>query len=190
MPPVFLTLDDEALKVFCDYDYRVSEAAQKAMLPSHAALLNKSPGKVGRIAGLLWVLDYVTDKTGDGEVGVEFVQRAIRLVEHLDRYAMQFNVEANQTAKEKCMWRLHRNAGKTKDWIPQRILRNNCSPAEKERFDAAEMQEMLGGVTQVASFHTELEIDRSDYGVGVGSWAAALVVGHEVTIEIAVEANR
>ena len=47
MPPVFLTLDDEALKVFCEYDYRVSEAAQKAMLPSHASLLNKSPGKVG-----------------------------------------------------------------------------------------------------------------------------------------------
>ena len=113
------------------------------MLPSHAALLNKSPGKVGRIAGLLWVLDYVTDKTGGDEVGVQFVQQAIQLVEHLDRYAMQFNVEANQTAKEKCMWRLHRNAGKTKAWIPQRTLRNNCSPAEKERFDAAEMQEML-----------------------------------------------
>ncbi|KPJ76215.1 MAG: hypothetical protein AMS19_13280, partial [Gemmatimonas sp. SG8_23] len=54
----------------------------------------------------------------------------------------------------------------------------------------AEMREMLGGVEQVASFQTELEIDRSDYGVGVGSWAAALVVGHEVGIEIAVEANR
>ena len=143
MPPLFLALDAAAREVFCDYDYRVSVAAQKAMLPSHAALLNKSPGKVGRVAGLLWVLDYVTDKTGDGEVGVEFVQRAIRLVEHLDRYAMQFNVEANQTAKEKCMWRLHRNAGKTKAWIPQRKLRDNCSPSEKERFDAAEMQEML-----------------------------------------------
>ena len=143
MPPLFLALDAEAREVFCDYDYRVSVAAQKAMLPSHAALLNKSPGKVGRVAGLLWVLDRVTDKTGDAEVGVEFVRRAIRLVEHLDRDAMQFNVEANQTAKEKCMWRLHRNAGKTKDWVPQRKLRDNCSPSEKERFDAVEMQEML-----------------------------------------------
>mgnify|MGYP004114679141 FL=1 len=143
MPPLFLALDAEAREVFCDYDYRMSVAAQKAMLPSHAALLNKSPGKVGRVAGLLWVLDYVTDKTGDAEVGVEFVQRAIRLVEHLDRYAMQFNVEANQTTKEKCMWRLHRNAGKTKEWVPQRKLRDNCSPFEKETFNAAEMQEML-----------------------------------------------
>jgi polyisoprenoid-binding protein YceI len=53
-----------------------------------------------------------------------------------------------------------------------------------------EMREMLGGVVQIASFQTELGIDRSDYGVGVGSWAAALVVGHEVGIDIAVEANR
>lgn len=54
----------------------------------------------------------------------------------------------------------------------------------------AEMREMLGGVEEVASFQTGLEIDRSDYGVGAGSWAAAMVVGHEVGIEIAVEANR
>jgi polyisoprenoid-binding protein YceI len=66
--------------------------------------------------------------------------------------------------------------------LPIRILGIKDIPAE--------MREMLGGVEQVASFQTELEIDRSDYGVGVGSWAAALVVGHEVGIEIAVEANR
>ena len=54
----------------------------------------------------------------------------------------------------------------------------------------AEMREMLGGVMEIASFETELAIDRGDYGVGVGSWAAALVVGHEVDISIAVEANR
>lgn len=53
-----------------------------------------------------------------------------------------------------------------------------------------EMQAMLGGVTEIASFATELQIDRSDYGVGAGSWAAALVVGHDVDINIAVEANR
>jgi polyisoprenoid-binding protein YceI len=55
---------------------------------------------------------------------------------------------------------------------------------------APEMQEMLGGVTEIASFETALQIDRSEYGVGTGSWAAALVVGHEVDIGIAVEANR
>lgn len=54
----------------------------------------------------------------------------------------------------------------------------------------AEMQEMLGGITELASFEAGLQIDRNDYGVGVGSWAATMVVGGEVGIDIAVEANR
>ena len=54
----------------------------------------------------------------------------------------------------------------------------------------AEMQQMLGGITELASFETSLNIDRNDFGVGVGSWAATMVVGGEVGIDIAVEANR
>ena len=54
----------------------------------------------------------------------------------------------------------------------------------------AEMQEMLGGITELASFEAALKVDRNDYGVGVGSWAATMVVGGEVEIDIAVEANR
>jgi polyisoprenoid-binding protein YceI len=53
-----------------------------------------------------------------------------------------------------------------------------------------EMRAMLGGVEVIASFQAGLAIDRGDYGVGVGSWAAAMVVGKEVDISIAVEANR
>jgi polyisoprenoid-binding protein YceI len=53
-----------------------------------------------------------------------------------------------------------------------------------------EMQEMLGGVEQIASFETSLSLDRRDFGVGVGSWAATAVVGKNVNISIAVEANR
>jgi polyisoprenoid-binding protein YceI len=54
----------------------------------------------------------------------------------------------------------------------------------------APMQEMLGGVTRVASFTAATELDRRDYGVGVGSWAETVVVGSDVEISIAVEANR
>ena len=53
-----------------------------------------------------------------------------------------------------------------------------------------EMQEMLGGVREIASFETSLTLDRRDFGVGVGSWAATAVVGKEVSIDIALEANR
>ncbi len=52
------------------------------------------------------------------------------------------------------------------------------------------MRDMLGGVTKVASFAAETQIERVDFGVGVGSWAATLVVGGEVDISIAVEANQ
>lgn len=54
----------------------------------------------------------------------------------------------------------------------------------------AEMQEMLGGITELASFEAGLQINRNDFGVGTGSWAATMVVGGEVDIDIAVEANR
>jgi len=53
-----------------------------------------------------------------------------------------------------------------------------------------QMQQMLGGTTQVASFKASTAVDRSEYGVGVGSWAATMVVGGDVNIEILLEAHR
>ncbi|GMV07118.1 MAG: hypothetical protein AMXMBFR53_33930 [Gemmatimonadota bacterium] len=53
-----------------------------------------------------------------------------------------------------------------------------------------EMQEAFGGIREVASFEAVLTLDRRDFGVGVGSWAATAVVGKDVEIRIAVEANR
>jgi polyisoprenoid-binding protein YceI len=52
-----------------------------------------------------------------------------------------------------------------------------------------QMREMLGGVVRVASFQATTELDRRDYGVGVGNWAETMIVGADVAIEIAVEAN-
>jgi polyisoprenoid-binding protein YceI len=73
--------------------------------------------------------------------------------------------------------------GQTRDVeLPVRILGVQDIPEE--------MQEMLGGITELASFSTTLTVDRGDYNVGVGSWAAALVVGSDIDIDIAVEANR
>lgn len=51
------------------------------------------------------------------------------------------------------------------------------------------MQPMLGGAKEVASFQASTSIDRGDFGVGVGSWAATMVVGGEVNIEILLEAH-
>jgi polyisoprenoid-binding protein YceI len=52
-----------------------------------------------------------------------------------------------------------------------------------------QMQQMLGGTKEVASFKASTTIDRADFGVGVGNWAATMVVGGKVEIEILLEAH-
>jgi len=51
------------------------------------------------------------------------------------------------------------------------------------------MQEMMGGAKNIASFEVNLPIERGDYGVGVGDWAATMVVGGQVDVKILVEAH-
>jgi len=53
----------------------------------------------------------------------------------------------------------------------------------------AEMQEMMGGVAQVASFEASTQVDRRDFEVGVANWAQTMIVGGDVDISIALEAN-
>jgi len=53
-----------------------------------------------------------------------------------------------------------------------------------------DMRPMLGGISRVAGFAADTRILRQDFGVGVGNWAATLVVGGNVDITIAVEANQ
>ena len=65
--------------------------------------------------------------------------------------------------------------------MPVRILGVQAVPEQ--------MQQMLGGATEIASFEAELEIDRRDFGVGTGGWAETAVIGGTVTISIQLEAN-
>jgi polyisoprenoid-binding protein YceI len=65
--------------------------------------------------------------------------------------------------------------------MPITILGNQMIPEE--------MQQMMGGTKHVASFQATTVIDRGDFGVGVGNWAATMVVGSEVSIEILLEAH-
>ena len=52
-----------------------------------------------------------------------------------------------------------------------------------------QMQAMIGA-TQVAGFKAGIAIDRGDYDVGTGNWAATLVIGGQVDIEILIEAHQ
>jgi polyisoprenoid-binding protein YceI len=52
-----------------------------------------------------------------------------------------------------------------------------------------EMQEMMGGVVRVAGFQASTTIDRREFEVGVANWAQTVIVGGDVNITIALEAN-
>ena len=65
--------------------------------------------------------------------------------------------------------------------LPITLLGNQMIPEQ--------MQPMLGGTKNVASFQATTAIDRGDFGVGVGNWAATMVVGSEIKIEILLEAH-
>ena len=52
-----------------------------------------------------------------------------------------------------------------------------------------QMQQMIGA-KEVAGFEASTAIDRDDFEVGVGNWAATAVVGGEISIEILLEAHR
>lgn len=51
-----------------------------------------------------------------------------------------------------------------------------------------QMQQMMGA-KRVAGFTASTTIDRGDFGVGTGNWAASAVIGDEVEISIQLEAH-
>ena len=53
-----------------------------------------------------------------------------------------------------------------------------------------EMQATMGGITHVAGFEASTQIDRRAFEVGVANWAQTVIVGGDVDISIALEANR
>ena len=53
-----------------------------------------------------------------------------------------------------------------------------------------QMQKMMGGLKEAASFQASFSLNRNDFTVGTGSWAATMVVGDEVNIDITIEAHR
>ncbi len=53
-----------------------------------------------------------------------------------------------------------------------------------------EMEHPMMKGTIILGLASKLKINRTDFGVGTGSWAATMVVGDEVTIDIHMELNR
>jgi hypothetical protein len=137
-PGIQYELNEAAVRRFAGYEYQQQVKAVEARLPSQAAIMNKSAGKVGRVAGLLHVIHQAADQEIGTlpEVGVEMVEAAIRLVDHCDRWALQFQRLSNSSSEEKLMLRLHQLAEKSKSHQPTSQLLQGLSSAERERYSA------------------------------------------------------
>ncbi len=128
-------LDDEAIRFFADYEFEKQKEAKAiaSKRASHAAIKNKTAGKVGRIAGLLHHLNVITKRADvEDSVGIDVFEKAIRLVEFSDAFAMQFQTDSGRTENQKWMKRLHtlacKSKSKTMTWTE---LRDKLSSQEK-----------------------------------------------------------
>ena len=128
-------LDDEAIRFFADYEFEKQKEAKAiaSKRASHAAIKNKTAGKVGRIAGLLHHLNVITKRADvEDSVGIDVFEKAIRLVEFSDAFAMQFHTDNSRSEKEQLMKRFHNLALKSKSqkmtWTE---MRNRLSGKER-----------------------------------------------------------
>ncbi|GIR74951.1 MAG: hypothetical protein CM15mP77_1080 [Synechococcus sp.] len=128
----------KAMAHFADYEFSKQEQAQVAKLPSQAAILNKSAGKVARVAGLLHVLELAdvgykpgakraSGATRPNRDPISTLLVAIELVEHLDRWALTFQAVTNASDEERYMLRLQELALKSKGPVPMSDLQRGLS---------------------------------------------------------------
>ena len=130
-------VSNEFLEGFAEYEYGKQCKAVEAKRPSHAAILNKSAGKVGRVAGLLHLLHLPgCPETPDdmGRVGVESLNGAIALVDYLDNYAMKFQTDTTRSELEKWMKRLHLIAAKAKSPMAWHEIQKQLSGQERNKL--------------------------------------------------------
>ena len=160
LPPLNYWMTAEAMAYFADYEFSKQEQAQVAKLPSQAAILNKSAGKVARVTGLLHVLQLadagykpgpkegVWSNKADTEIPISTLLVAIELVEHLDRWALTFQAVTNASDEERYMLRLQELALKSKGPVPMSDLQRGLSGKERKRLKGDSIRKVLQALAE------------------------------------------
>ena len=128
-----LELTQEAMKRFSDYELeRQKLAAKKNIKSAHANTYNKSAGKVGRVAGILWIMHQVQEKIknkisqGDSYVDlppgnlvdISIINNAIELVNYWDSVSINVADEGSENSIDIILRRLLAIAEKCKGKVP------------------------------------------------------------------------
>jgi len=135
-PAVLFSLAPDALERFAEFEFSKQQESLDAKLPSQAAILNKTSGKVGRVACLLHIIQMACELEFGmiEEVSLTTLEAAMKLVEHCDRWALRFQDMSNRSDSEKAMYRLHQIAGKSRTALSISDISRGLSSKEREKL--------------------------------------------------------
>ena len=165
--PATLQCTQEAKRWFADFEEGQQRKVRQESAVSMRSLLNKSAGKVARLAGLLKVMEgarpwvdledpeaMATQASGGfdvkGEVELRHVKAAARLVELSDRWTMSFNDAAAAGGEGETVaavvaleTRLQEIAVKLGDWVTWKRIRLNLTPTQRREVSAERGKQLL-----------------------------------------------
>lgn len=138
LPRASLTLDADGRKAFMDYEAKCQGEALGATLPAEGALMGKAPGKVLRVAALLHLLWCWELKISHSTpIGFGAIQRGIRLVDHLNTWALGIHEAASGGEASDLMRLVHRLAQASGGAIAWRDVAHKLSKAQRKEVDSA-----------------------------------------------------
>jgi hypothetical protein len=147
LPAMEYKLDTEAMELFANYEFKKQENALSTKVSAQAALYGKSAGKVLRFAGILHVLEFTVNHLRSSEwISREILQKAIELVDRLDRWTLAYHAKLAGVTTEGLTTfqrRLHNIALKSKSPMSWSDIRQKMSSTEKQGKGLKEAEEAM-----------------------------------------------
>ena len=135
LPAIKYKLDEEAMELFSEYEYKKQKDALTTKVSAQAAMYGKSAGKVLRYAGLLHILDYVgNDVRAEHSIPMSRLQDAIQLIDDQDSWTLDCHAKIagfSNTSFSPFERRMHELALKEKVAVSWTTIRDAMSSKEK-----------------------------------------------------------
>jgi len=144
-----LELTEEALTRFAEFEFsRQGLSTRQNIKPAHAAIYNKSAGKVGRIAGILWLMhqvqlkiknkisqgDSYVDLPPDNQVTLSMLDKAIELINYWDNVCINVSNKSSESNVDEILKRLLHIAAKSKTPVPFSEIKKGLSFAHRKTY--------------------------------------------------------
>jgi len=150
MPRQSLELSPDARAAFVAYERLTQEQIHAAQIDAQGALLGKAAGKVLRVAGLMHLISVaVGERSAGSMVDDEMVNRAVRLVDHLNAWTMGLHEDAATDQADDLMRLIHRIAESAGDAIGCKDVRGRFSRRQRQDHDAAAVAAAMQGLAEI-----------------------------------------